>query len=576
MKYIKSILNAAIINLLLIFSLCSCSNKSGNDASSEDSIRVKYYPQTPAFSSEVATLSINGMSQGPRLAVVSLQGLVNRDTARIYLKEQQSNWIFDLYKEKGYIKSEVNYASIFELLKNYKNYFKGVVVIDSTKSFTVNLASNIAGTEDRIIISPGMITMIKRHLGSDINIMDLRDFNFADATAAYLWYEQNILPKQTKTVLSVSNFTFWDDVFRDYLIEFKIPTFWLPGPKDADYSTEYENKIIELFKNTPANIPLGFWQSGKIGYKEFDGVKLAGKYGKFTTFNLRGSNYSFHSAVNSEQVYYKQEKARAKKFREYNPTKKYVALIMIESGDAPSYFQFAFNQRHWDDSARGIVPISYGITPSLRYFMPAVTKYIYESATENDFFFCSISGAGYCYPFEGYCDETSDPGKNKKEYFSMTAENMHYLDLDMLGIYTHIASRWTTEDWNIAKTYMEPMKGLKSIISGMHRTGYTGLDGNEILGNNITIHHTLTFWTLVKSFNWEDISKDDISVDFLENEIRISSVGGNFIQAMFYSWSYGPRRLKLLKDRLEAQGFEFVTLDEFDYLWRVSKGLENK
>ena len=45
---------------------------------------------------------------------------------------------------------------------------------------------------------------------------------------------------------------------------------------------------------------------------------------------------------------------------------------------------------------------------------------------------------------------------------------------------------------------------------------------------------------------------------------------GPFIQAMFYSWHYGPRRLKKLQDKLKPLGYEFVTMKEFDELYRQS------
>jgi hypothetical protein len=539
-------------------------------------ISTNFLPQTPAYSKNVSTFNYQRVSQGFRLAAVSLQGLVNRDTARIFLRERNSEWLFDLYKSQGVIQNEYVFTDIYSLLKKYRSIFKGAVVIDTTKNFTVNLATNIAGVEDRIIITPDMLTTFKQNFGTDVDVKDLREYNFNDALSAFNWYELNVLPQQPKNVLGLTDAYYMHDVYRDYLIQFKIPTFWLPGPTDADYNLEYENKIINLLTTTPPNTPvLGFWpgvdKSGKsVGYPEYKGVKLAGKYGKYTLVNTWVGNYSFHSSLNDQQASFKQNKVRAKKFRDYNPAKKYVALIMIESGDSPAYLQYGLNQRQWSDPKRGQVPISYGISPSIRYLLPELTKYLYNTATENDFFFCSISGAGYCYPFEGYCDLTDNPAKNKRDYFNMTAENMALLDLDMMGLYTHPGSKWTDSDLQIAKTYIEPMKGLKSIVSGMHRIGYTGVDGNEIL-DSVTVHHTLTFWPTT-TYQWDDSAQDLAAVNSIENEIKTYGAGGNFIQAMFYSWTYGPRRLKLLMDRMEAQGYEFVTLNEFDYLNRVANG----
>ncbi len=309
-----------------------------------------------------------------------------------------------------------------------------------------------------------------------------------------------------------------------------------------------------------------------VGYPEFKGVKMAGTHGKYTLVNDWVGNYSFHSAINRKQLYYKQNKVREKQFQNYDPQKKYVALIMIESGDSPGYFQSNFNKRQWNDPYRGKVPISYGISPSLRLLMPEITSYFYETATENDFFFCSISGLGYCYPFLGYADSTNNPDKNLKEYFSKTAHNMQLMDLDMLGIYTYPnkqKGKWTERDREMAKEFIVPMNGLKSIISGMHRTGYKASEANEMI-DSVTVHHTLTFWPLDNNYKWNNAELDSLAVDFMVKEIKTYGEGGQFIQAMFYSWMYGPRRLYYLKKRLEKEGFEFVTLNEFDYLFRIN------
>ena len=48
---------------------------------------------------------------------------------------------------------------------------------------------------------------------------------------------------------------------------------------------------------------------------------------------------------------------------------------------------------------------------------------------------------------------------------------------------------------------------------------------------------------------------------------------GNFILCMFYSWEYGPKRLRMIMDMLEAESpgtYEFVTMNDFDDLYRQS------
>ena len=113
-KHIKSALcNVLIINILRLiekmvinFNLNSsrrytflvfCLMLFFNNAIAKEQKSVNYLPQTPAYSEIVSTFIYEGVSQGQRLAAVSLQGLVNRDTARIYLRERQSSWLLDFY-----------------------------------------------------------------------------------------------------------------------------------------------------------------------------------------------------------------------------------------------------------------------------------------------------------------------------------------------------------------------------------------------------------------------------------------------------------------------------------------------
>lgn len=570
-EMIENMMKYILLSLLL---LVSCTGQS--------QAPVNYLPQTPGTSPEVSGINVEHVSEGMRLTILSLQGLLNRNGAGIYTYVDQDAWLIDFYKKRGYISQFNEYDDPYAFLADLydSDMVNGVVVYDPEKKFTINLATNIAGVENRLIVNPEDLNAILEITGLE-DVMDLRDLGFENENDSFCWYIENVFPKQNHSVLSVAKGgVFMFDVYRDYLVEFSIPVFWLPGRNDNDFDEEYEKLVIGMFEATPANIPvLGFWpgvENGKdIGYAEMDGVGLAGKYGKFTLVNTWVGNYSFHSGVKPELKSYSQDRPLPDTL-EYDRTKKYVALIMAESGDAPAYYLYTgLYPRQWNDKDRGKVAISYGITPSLRMLAPAVLADLYETRSDNDYFFCSISGAGYCYPFLGYAENTGDTDKVLTEYFSgITASNMKYLDLDMLGIYTHPDIAWTEQDKGIADRYIYQMDGLRSVVSGMHRTGYTAGNAHEMHGK-VSVHHTVTFWSM-DNFTWDDVSQDEAAVDFLEKEIRTYGADGQFIQAMFYSWHYGPRRLNKLRERLEPEGYVFVTLDEFDTLWRKSLQSEDQ
>ena len=536
---------------------------------------IDYAFQTPFASTSVCCINVETLSPAERLAVLSLQGITNRKKAEIYTFVHQDAWLIDFYRERGVIRKDSLYTDPYQLLARFGNRAKGLVVYDAAQPYTINLATNLAGVDSRIIVAADLLDKVKTITGLT-DVFDLRDLKLANEKEAFLWYRKKVYPRQNHRMLSVAKGgMLMYDVYRDYLVEFKIPVFWLPGEKDADYDAGYDRLIKEWLAETLVNIPvLGFWagvENGKdIGYAEFDGVKLAGLTGKFTLVNTWVGNYSYHSGVKPSTRAYVQKVPREKTFGKYDPSKKYVALIMNESGDAPCYFLYTgLYPRQWNDPERGEVAISYGITPSLRLLAPGVLADLYRTQTKNDFFFCSISGAGYCYPFEGYGSLLSAPKFCLQEYFHrITADNMRKLDLDMLGIYTHTADAWTPADHQIANEYIFPMPGLKSVISGMHRTKYTAGNAHELHGD-VSVHHTVTFWSMA-DFKWDDRSLDEQAVDHLEKEIKTYGQDGQFIQAMFYSWHYGPRRLNMLRQRLEKEGYVFVTLNEFDYLWRCS------
>ncbi|MGN0188317.1 MAG: hypothetical protein ACI395_02255, partial [Candidatus Cryptobacteroides sp.] len=118
---------------------------------------------------------------------------------------------------------------------------------------------------------------------------------------------------------------------------------------------------------------------------------------------------------------------------------------------------------------------------------------------------------------------------------------------------------------------------MKSLVLGMHRVdGYDAGNSHGMLANNVSFHHTITIWPdgnvngYNKAYANLDKNKDDFAVDYLVNEIRRNSKGGNFIQAMFYSWFYGPRRLAKVQEILEKEGYVFVTMNHFDQLYRES------
>ena len=524
------------------------------------------FRQSETVSKHIYTFNLEKyQSAGERLAAVSIQGLVNRKSPELFLLNENIEWCLEYYLEKNYIESITEIQDLEKLFAKYSSFLKGAVVLDPEKDFTVNTATNIAGSECRVIISPDMIDFVKNHGINDIK--DIRDYNFKNAAEAYKWEKETYLKNQSKDALCCLYYSRFTDPARDYVIEFNIHSFWAAGEQDDDYDPYLIDLVTDTLKETPANIPVyGFWQHGERGLLEYNGVRLAGYYGKFTAVNDHVGNYSFHSGIPANVNNLKQSKIRTKKVH-YDPQKKYVALIMIESGDAPVYFQGLFHRYQWWDELRGTFPISYGITPSLRYLAPGILQNLYETMTEEDFFFCSISGIGYCYPLEGFASKCENPDSVLSEYFERTAKELSKMDIDMLGLYSHPWSPWKNKDDEYINKHIAKYTQFKSVIADMGRNDNLN-EPNAMLSNGTSIHHTLTRWPMEQYGVPFDTNHDKEATEFLVNEILENSKDHQFIQVMFYSWFYGPRRLKMAVDIFKEKGYEFVSLLEFDSLWR--------
>ncbi len=63
-----------------------------------------------------------------------------------------------------------------------------------------------------------------------------------------------------------------------------------------------------------------------------------------------------------------------------------------------TYPLYDFLPKHWDDAARGDLPLAWGINPNLLETYPDLISYFYETATPQDNFVADASAAGYVNP----------------------------------------------------------------------------------------------------------------------------------------------------------------------------------
>ena len=200
-------------------------------------------------------------------------------------------------------------------------------------------------------------------------------------------------------------------------------------------------------------------------------------------------NASVYSKV--PQIEYRQKAdvsdlAIERKMREYlNPdgsvkAKNYVMVYMGDF-DSAAWAANAF-PKFLNDPMLGTFPIAWPINPQIARRNPLVFNYLYEHATENDYFVGDHNGVGYYDPHEALSGMAKDPN-DFDSFMQTTRELWEKYDIDLMGFLLTF-SQPTRE---IAEAYAEiAPKGIVSnysydteLVNGVPFVMHTYLEGTS-------------------------------------------------------------------------------------------------
>ena len=553
----------------------------------------KMAPSKDVEYADVVDVFIPNGNRGERLLAVSLQGIVNREKISMYIDMGGTEWMVDYAINQSYINGSYKYTDIYTLFSKYVNKFNlnKYVVYEKNKPFTINTATDIAAAEGRLIINEDMVDDILLFV-PDADIFYISSLNLSSQYEAQGYVYKNYYQFLRRDIIGFSYYGAQQDFVRDYPIQMKYPTLWIPGSSSDDYNSKTSVLVGEILQNYPANIPaVGFPYAYDtidgigfdMGIGEFTGVSLLGEYGKYTAVFDTVGNLSFHTAFNIDADNLKY-KAPEKEYQTYDENKKYVAITMTESGDSPAYIQYGLKSRQWDDPVRGEIPYNYSYGLINMDLLPLLTEYFFSSATENNYFFGSISGLGYNYPLstfggKGVKNEDGIYMTRKEimiDHYTKVNEIMGRIGFTSLGVYGYPDNKWGKYDYeDFTDMALNYMPNCETIMGDMHRPGNHYPSGTPVtVESGQRIYHCSTFWSLADLGASNDTSKDDLAIKYLYEEILNSTKNGQFFQCMAYSWHYGPRRIKMVMEKIEQDYpgvYEFVTIEELDNLYLQSR-----
>lgn len=373
----------------------------------------------------------NGQYAQPqdKLLALTLAGIVNRDSARLYLLNVYETWSYSstdetwlkIYKTTGGAQFD-SITNIGTLINRFRSFIAGGVSYDNNQVYSnfsgqtvrwqAEYAALIGSLSNRIPVTPSMASAYSIQLQDSILIHDYFDADpdiyvtgRLESTAhpwnntalsseqRYLslidWGINNLLPR-------CNPFRFYIREYTDYTARERMFQVNLAGTGDLHFESLPEARAVRIeqvlsfmHQKNPGKI---FHIYGWMMPEPL--VQWFSCYGASFHETLL-SNLSWHASYPVPDAVY--TRASALQPSAVPLENKYYLIFIGSEGDAGNWV-LGFQSGAWLSADRGSVPVAWGWNLNMLNELPFVARYYYTTATVNDGFISVISPLGYTYP----------------------------------------------------------------------------------------------------------------------------------------------------------------------------------
>ena len=326
-----------------------------------------------------------------RLALVSLQGLVNRGGAQLYLDVDNetgnaSSLLSFLVSRYDVHVDVVDTAWVFA---HYVSGARGLIVTDPTRPESVNVGTVLASLDDAILAGPDVAGTLEATYGLKV-LLDYAASNWtaADAIGAYDRALAQLYPSCDPDLLAILP---PDQLAsRDYLVATRTFVFYEPqGMLATPAELAATRRILAA---APRGIPILGWFDSPTLTEENAFVQMASSYGKPILGSEAVPNLSVLTAYGRGVVRSQPPPVAAPPLQN-----KTYAVVAVPDGDNLDFVAGRMRAL-WAEPERGTFPIAWSLSPLLADLAPPYLDYYYGTATPGDRFVMGPSGAGYLYP----------------------------------------------------------------------------------------------------------------------------------------------------------------------------------
>lgn len=412
-----------------------------------------------AHTNKVYTVDISILNEEETAAILSLQGLVNREKPQILVlpkdkggfggrgyKFQDTNMqrdglaalsqetldkyasLEDVWEE--YYSQEYRYTfepiDFEEAFSTFASFYRGSVKYGGIHAAAgIAIATTICGVSDAIPVTQRLTDKYPVFKALPV-LTDLTSFHFKNRKEAHRWAIDEYLDRTSKDYA----YSYWQHERNfytiDYAVAHKLFSFLLSfasekNPQGGIYDKEEAGMLDEIFAHlNPGSILLGWGES-----EEYIIQARCGEGGHALICTNISPNLSFHAAVPADITQLKQK--RQLNEEQVNVKNKIYISFSINEGDTYKSVGNLMMDGAWLHEKRGQIAFNWPTNPKILQILPGLAQYYYNSMTENDYFTVLTSGIGY---FDAtYSTEEARALYAAKSKEAAAYADQHYIDV---------------------------------------------------------------------------------------------------------------------------------------------------
>ncbi|GAB4309973.1 MAG: hypothetical protein Kow0069_09770 [Promethearchaeota archaeon] len=492
------------------------------------------FPRTPPPTHLVA-YDVRGLSNPAKMLLASLQGLVNRENASVYLIHRPSDlhWLQKVEEYHGVTAMVENVANLSEVVARHASFVRGVVAYDENLPDGVNVATFLAGLLGCVVGSQSTVSALKVAGITDV-LVNLTG-RFRSRVELYRWAFENYRKNATDSL--VASLDPNNPRARDLVASRRAFAFFLEaGPLGDPVEATL---FAEILASYPSGTPVVGWfhdPSGPPG--EHEGVKMLSRAGHWC---LPGNvpNLSVLGSLPPVELIQMHRDAIPRVQATPGGGQPVYVTFVVSDGDNLDYCASRLLEI-WNEPGRGSVPVGVSVQAAAFRAFPTMLKYYYETATPNEYFVAGPSGAGYCYV---------DRNPAFPAYLNATKHALDAADLDQVWLLNGYEAYAIDFSEEVLNAYGSEELGLSAIYVNYHDypEGFNSLAGNE----------------RVPVFQSFFVEEPEELVGKLEALRSVKRDAPAFAFVGLWAWTFSFSKLRAAVDALDQEAFLVLRPDRF-------------